>query len=107
MGANDSSAVPAAYLTLEQQRSHRRAISADSAGTFLLDSLSPGRYELITQAIGFGVRRDTVELHAAGASILLIPLTPIPRWECASPLGMGFAGRRSDSTPNPHRRAAT
>jgi Carboxypeptidase regulatory-like domain len=94
--ATDSSAIPAAPLTLEEQRSHRGATSSDSAGRFLLDSLSPGRYVLITHAIGFGVRRDTVELRAAAASILLIPLNPIPAWEC---------GRHARAR-NPHRRVS-
>ena len=101
VGAHDSIALPAAVLTLEQHRSHRGLTSADSAGTFLLDSLAPGRYVLITQAIGFGVRRDTVDLRAAKASILFIPLTPVPRWEC------GVQAGSAAGTATPYHEAAT
>lgn len=75
--ATDSTPVRHASLRLEIGDRYRNSV-ADSTGMFVVDSLTSGRYIILTRALGFEVRRDTVDLADGVARILLIPLIPLP-----------------------------
>jgi hypothetical protein len=75
--ATDSTPVRHPSVRLEIGDRYRDSV-ADSTGTFVFDSLTSGRYVILTRALGFEVRRDTVDLADGLARILLIPLIPLP-----------------------------
>ena len=47
----------------------RRQTRSDSTGYFRLDSVPPGRYEIVTRDLGYRSYRDTVSVSAGGGTV--------------------------------------
>lgn len=77
VSATDSTPIRHASVSLEIGAPYRNSV-ADSTGTFVFDSLPSGHHIILTRALGFEVRRDTVDLADGVARILLIPLIELP-----------------------------
>ena len=52
--------------------------TTDSAGAFLLDSISPGEYALIARRLGYVPRVDTLQIARAEYVVVDIPLDVAP-----------------------------